>query len=355
MDKFTETIEDVFDKKEITGSVFIDLTAAYDTVWHQGLRLKLQRMLTSNHLINFIMELLYTRSFTLFTSDEQKSRSFRLKNDVAQGFVLAPTLYNIYTADFPKTSGNCFMYADDVAITYSESSIAKVVENLSNDMKTICQYLHDWHLKLSQSKTVSLLDHLKNHLALKSIKVTLDHNTILNCERYPTYLEITLDRSLTYKNHLHKLKQKVSSRVALVRKLSGTNWGTSFDTIRTSTTALVFAPAEYCVPVCCQSTHTKTLDMKQCGLSLLHPPHPFEFFTTTLGNTATKLSPEKLCKRLYYRADNTDHLLHNILYSKTPPKRLKSRKLFRPFLESPQDYDPQQEPIPHKLQPHIQD
>ena len=46
---------------------------------------------------------------------------------------------------------------------------------------------------------------------------------------------------------------------------------------------------------------------------------------------------------------------NNILYSKTPSKRLKSRKPLRPFLESLQGYDPQQEPILHKLQPHIQD
>ena len=143
------------------------------------------------------MELLYTKSFTLFTSDGQKSWCFRLKNGVAQTSILAHTLYNIYTVDFPKTSCICFVYADDVAITYSASSIAKVKENLSNDMKTICQYLHDRHLKLSQSKTVSSLFHLKNHLALKSIKVTLDPNTILNCKRYPTYFGITLDWSLT--------------------------------------------------------------------------------------------------------------------------------------------------------------
>ena len=264
------------------------------------------------------MELLYTRSFTLFTSDGQKSRSFRLKNGVAQGSVLAPTLYNIYTADFPKTSGNCFMYADNVAITYSASSIAKVEEHLSNDMKTICQYLHDWHLKLSQSKTVSSLFHLKNHLASKSIKVTLDPNTILNCERYPTYLGITLDRSLTYKNHLHKLKQKVFSRVALVKKLSGTNWGTSLDTLRTSTTALVFAPAEYCAPVWCHSTHTKTLDVPlneamQIVSGCIRP--------TPLNFLPPSCRLKKFCQRLYYKADNTDHLLHNILYSKTAPQK----------------------------------
>ena len=76
MAKLTETIEDAFDKTEITGSVFIDLIAAYDTFLHQGLRVKLRRMLTSNQLINFTVELLYTRSYTLFTSDGQKSGSF---------------------------------------------------------------------------------------------------------------------------------------------------------------------------------------------------------------------------------------------------------------------------------------
>ena len=132
-----------------------------------------------------------------------------------------------------------------------------------------------------------------------------------------------------------------------MRKLSETNWGTSFDTLRTSTIALVFAPAEYCAPVWCQSTHTKTLDvpLKEAMwiVSGYVLPTLLNFLPTTLGNTATKLSPEKLCKRLYCKVDNTDHLLHNILYGKTPPKRLQSRKPLCPFLESLQSYDPHQD------------
>ena len=358
--KLTETIEDAFDKKEIMRSVFIDLTAASSTVWHQGLRVKLQRILTSNHLINFIIELLYTRCFNLFTSDKsrftrQKSWFFRLKNGVAQGSVLAPILYNIYTADFPKTSGNCFMYTDDVAVTYSASSIAKVEENLSTDIKTICQYLHDRHLKLSQSKTVSSLFHLKNHLASKSIKVTLDPNTILNCERYPTYpgLKSNIQKPLA------QTKTKSVFPSGTGEEMMGTNWGASFDTLRTSTTALVFAPAEYCTPVWFQSTHTKRLDVPlketvRIASGCIRPT-PLNFLPSLLGIQSPSCRRKKLCKRLYYKADNTDHLLHNILYSKTPPKRLKSRKSLHPFLESLQGYGFQQEPIPHKLQPHIQD
>ena len=151
----------------------------------------------------------------------------------------------------------------------------------------------------------------------------------------------------------------MSSRVALVRKLSGANWSTSFYTLRTSTTALVFAPAEYCVPVWCQSTHTKTLDVPLNEamriVSGCIRPTPLNFLPPLSGIQPPSCRRKKLCKRLYYKADNIDHLLHNILYSKIPPKRLKSRKPLRPFLESLQGYDPQQELIPPKLQPHIQD
>ena len=33
----TQNIEDFFEAKKKAGAVFIDLTAAYDTVWHRGL------------------------------------------------------------------------------------------------------------------------------------------------------------------------------------------------------------------------------------------------------------------------------------------------------------------------------
>ena len=41
----TQNIEDSFEAKKKAGAVFIDLTAAYDTVWHCGLTCKLLRLL----------------------------------------------------------------------------------------------------------------------------------------------------------------------------------------------------------------------------------------------------------------------------------------------------------------------
>ena len=67
-------------------------------------------------MLNFIMELLYNRSFVLKTADGQISRPHPLKNGVAQGSVLVLTLHNVYTHNIPQTNVNRDMYADYIAL-----------------------------------------------------------------------------------------------------------------------------------------------------------------------------------------------------------------------------------------------
>ena len=97
-------IEAGFELNQKVGVALVDLTAAYDTVWLRGLHLQLLRMLPDRHMVSFVMELLTNRSFTLRTSDGQVSHLRRIHNGVLQGSTLAPTLFNIYISDIPKTT-----------------------------------------------------------------------------------------------------------------------------------------------------------------------------------------------------------------------------------------------------------
>ena len=49
------------------------------------------------------MNLFYSRLFVLF-ADGEASKPYNPKNGLVQGSILAPTLHNIYTSDFPSTS-----------------------------------------------------------------------------------------------------------------------------------------------------------------------------------------------------------------------------------------------------------
>ena len=46
-----------FETKTKAGAVFVNLTAAYHTVWHRGLTCKLLRLLPDKHIVRMIMEL----------------------------------------------------------------------------------------------------------------------------------------------------------------------------------------------------------------------------------------------------------------------------------------------------------
>jgi len=119
---------------------------------------------------------------------------------------------------------------------------------LTKDMATVGVYLKTWKLKLSTTKTVSAAFHLNNKEAKRELKVKYNNQTLPFCSE-PKYLGVTLDRSLTYGRHLESLRKKLTSRVALLRRLAGSGRGAGATTLRIATLALVHSTAEFCALV----------------------------------------------------------------------------------------------------------
>ena len=258
--RLVHDIEAAFQRKEKFGTVLIDLTAAYDTVWHRGLYLKLLNLIPDVKLVKFIMTLLQNRSFYVETSSGDRSRRRNLRNGLPQGSVLAPILFNIYTYDIPPTASGQYIYADDTALGFAGKTYEEIQLSLEPDLLTMCRYFQQWHLKLSEPKTICSIFHLANRLAGKKLVIKL-HGAALRFEPTPTYLGVMLDRSLTFGPHLQMVAVKASKRVNLIRKLAGSNWGAGFTTLRTSTLALVYSAAEYAAPVWSHSRHTSTVNI----------------------------------------------------------------------------------------------
>ena len=213
--QITDDIEKSFDMGQAIEAVFLDLTSAYDTVWLKGLHLKIQKAIPCRKTTDFILNLLYNRSFVLF-ADGEASKPYKLKNGVAQESIQAAILYNVYTSDFLSTSRKRHIYADDVALTCSDKQTSVIEHPIFKDLDCVSEYYRKWHRKLSTTKLVSSIFHLKNYRAQHQLQIHMSGNFI-SFDPTPRYLGVTLDRSLTFRQYIEKLKNKMTSGVALVK------------------------------------------------------------------------------------------------------------------------------------------
>ena len=145
---------------------------------------------------------------------------------------------------------------------------------------------------------------------------------------------VKLDRSLTFRHHLVALRKKLSSRVTLLRRLVGSEWGVGAKTLRIATLSVVYSTAEYCAPVWCRSAHTRLIDsvlndVLRIVTGCLRPT-PTDYLSVLLGIQPAELRRLGATLSLAHRGSlDPDHGLLSGS-SDTGQVRLRSRCLFVP-------------------------
>jgi hypothetical protein len=110
----TTFIENGFQQNLKTSTVFLDLKAAYDTVWHTGLLSKLCKLKPSG-FIRPVELLLRDRLFRVHMADDTSSWRIEV-NGLPQGSDLASILFTILINDLPVTGSRKLIYADGICL-----------------------------------------------------------------------------------------------------------------------------------------------------------------------------------------------------------------------------------------------
>jgi len=138
-------------------------------------------------------------------------------------FLKALSLHQFCSTCTPTTCRK-FIYADDICLAIQGQYFSELECSLSSDMARMSHFCRQWRLKPSTSKTISSVFHLHNTSATRELSVYLD-GLHLQHECHPTYLGVTVDRTLSYREHLTKTAGKLKNRNNLLMKLAGSTWG----------------------------------------------------------------------------------------------------------------------------------
>ena len=92
----------------------LDIQKAFDTMWHDGLRIKLTQLNFPINLIRWISSFLYNRTAKV-KIHETVSNTIYMEAGAPQGSTISPTLYNLYVSDIPQPmdSTGLAQFADD--------------------------------------------------------------------------------------------------------------------------------------------------------------------------------------------------------------------------------------------------
>jgi ribonuclease HI len=228
---------------DIVMAIFIDITQAFDTVWHDGLLRKLQMLRLSGNLPRFIEEFLKNRRISVRLGTTASS-NHPVVAGVPQGSVISPTLFNIMINDLLHSciGVEYSLYADDCALWVRKRSVQDCVAVLQPALDSMTAWSTKWGLHLSPAKTKAML--FTRRRAISSPVLNLSGSSVDFVHSH-CFLGITFDSKLTWRNHIHKLHDRCQKDTRILSLVSSQGWGADFVTLRQLYISLIRSKLDY--------------------------------------------------------------------------------------------------------------
>ena len=161
-DVLTAISERVYRVLNICGearAVALDISKAFDKVWHAGLIYKLKAYGISGHFLAIIKSFLSSRIIRVVL-DGQTSVDYPINSGVPQGSILGPILFLIFINDLPDNIlSQLAIYADDTTIysclgkTNDHFDKVELAAEVEVDLRTVAEWGEKWLVSFNATKT----------------------------------------------------------------------------------------------------------------------------------------------------------------------------------------------------------
>jgi len=198
--------------------VFLDLTKAFDKVWHQGLLHKLQKIGITGSIFDMLVSYLEKRQqFVIIQGCKSNTR--HIKAGVPQGSVLGPLLFLIYINDINENLTNVsFLFADDTSLfcPVEKRNITRAAALVNADLERVNQWAKMWHVTINPTKTVVMPFSKKRHPP--KLPVLILDGIPLQVVSSHKHLGITFMSTLNWSDHIDLITKKCSRLLAMLKR-----------------------------------------------------------------------------------------------------------------------------------------
>ena len=219
----SDRIARAFNRSGATQAVALDISKAFDRVWHAGLLHKLKSYGISGQTFGLISLFLINRWLRVIL-DGKSSQEYPVNAGVPQGSILGPTLFLLYINDPPDdVICNIAIYADDTTL-YSKCDQAsdlwqqlELASELESDLQDTVDWPRKWLVDFNAGKTqLVLFDQSKNTGA---IDVKMD-GSVLEEKTSFKMLELTFSSKLDWGSYIVSIAKTAYKKIgALIHSM----------------------------------------------------------------------------------------------------------------------------------------
>ncbi len=200
-----------------TCMVFLDISKAFDKVYHRGLLFKLRQIGICGSLLDWIESYISNRKQRVVV-DGIHSPWKNTNAGVPQGSILGPLLFLIYINDISDNiSSEVFIFADDTSLMRKITNVDSDFDILNQDLLALSEWADQWRVTFNASKTEYMIFSLKHTVSNYPI-LKLNNEPIIRVQSHK-HLGLTLDTKLTWTEHVTEITNKASKRIGNIKRI----------------------------------------------------------------------------------------------------------------------------------------
>ena len=259
IDQWTEAIEN----GEKTAVIIIDQSAAYDTIDHTLLLMKLKAVGCTDNSLKYFKHYLENRR-QLIHMEGINSNELHIGNmSVIQGSTLSCLLYMVYTLDLPllfnenkinveqsinDDNPKSTTYVDDTTTSIKLLNDTNYQTQIDNTVNTLSDYMNSNYLTMNKTKTQLVIlakdTQLKHQLQINTPTKIIKHTTTFK------YLGITINDDMKWNQHIIKSKESLVKQMhTRLNSIKMLKKHLDINTLKKIGTGLIYSKMLYAIEV----------------------------------------------------------------------------------------------------------